>query len=112
MAQCSSQLSAAEISKVTDIISADNSFRFCIEYLEIERNQYKTIEYDNKFKHHDILFECIEIWRNKTEGEGLNVRRELTELLTKVQQERLWFTKQDMAFLSDGRTLGISTKRK
>ncbi len=111
MASCSSQLSTAEISKVTDIVSADNSFRFCVEYLGTGHNQYKTIEHDTKHIHHDTLFECIERWKNKTEGEGLDAREELIQLLTKVQEERCWFSRQDMAFLSDGETTKISQQR-
>ncbi len=108
MAKCSGQ----QISKVTDIISADNSFRFCVEYLGIDRNQYKTIEHDAKFKHHDILFECITRWRHKTEGEGLDTLQELHKLLTTVQEERLWFSKQDLASIFDGENVTILPLRK
>ncbi len=58
-------LAEADISQVTDIVSADNRLRFCTEYLGIDRNEYKTIESDAKFFHHDTLFECIRRWRNK-----------------------------------------------
>ncbi len=112
MAQCSSQLSADKISKVTDIVSAQNSFRFCAEYLEIGPKKFKTIEYDAKHNHHDTLFQCIELWKNKTEVEGLDARQELTELLNKVQEERRWFSKQDMAFMFEGGKLHISDRRK
>ena len=111
MSQCSSQLSSDQLSKVTDIVSADNSFRFCVEYLGIDRNQYKTTEYNAKFIHHDILFQCLELWKIRTEGEGLDARQELIELLTKVQEERRWFSKGDMAFLSEGKSMRKSTKR-
>ncbi len=107
----SSQLSTAQISKVTDIISANNRQRFSAEYLRINPNQYKTIEYDEKFKHHDILFKCINVWKNKIEGEGLDGRQKLIELLTKVQQEKGWFSKQDLAFLFDGETVKITPIR-
>ncbi len=112
MATCSSQLSAAQMSKVTDIVSAENCFRFCSEYLGIDRNTFKTIEYNAKFIHHDTLFQCIEIWKNKMEGEGLDSRQELIDLLTKVKEERHWFSKQDIAFLCDGEIVTISPKRK
>ena len=112
MAQRNSQLSDAQISKVTDIISGDHGFRFCVEYLRIDRNKYKTIEYDAKFIHHDILFECIKLWKNKTEGEGLNAKQEVIKLLTKVQEEQGWFSKLDMIFLFDGEPVTISTERK
>ncbi len=112
MAECSSsQLSTAQISRVTDIISANNRQRFCVEYLRIDPNQYKTTEYDEKFKHHDILFQCINVWKNKTEGEGLDARQRLIEVLTKVQEEKGWFSKQDLAFLCDGETLKITSIR-
>ena len=112
MAQFSNQLSASQMSKVTDIVSAENSFRFCAEYLGIDCNEFKTIEYNEKFIHHDTLFKCIELWKNRTEGEGQDARQELIELLYKVLEERGWFTKQDLEFLTDGDTRGISTKRK
>ncbi len=112
MATCSSKLSAAQMSKVTDIVSAENCFRFCSEYLGIDRNTFKTIEYNAKSIHHDTLFQCIELWKNRMEGEGLDSRQELIELLIKVQRERHWFSKQDMAFLFDGETVTISQKRK
>ena len=112
MAQCSRQLSAAQISKVTDIISADNSFRFCVEYLGIDRNQYKTREHDAKFKHHDILFECITLWRHKTERKGLDTTEQLFKLLTTVQEERSWFSKQDLASIFDGEIVTSLPSRK
>lgn len=111
MAQCSSQLSSAEISKVTDIISADNRFRFCAEYLGINRNTYRTIESDKRFIHHDTLFCCIELWMNK-KGEGLDAREDLIELLTRIQKDKGWFSKQEMAFLFDGEAVRLSVKRR
>ncbi len=110
MASCSSQLTTAEISKVTDIISADNSFRFCVEYLGINRNEFKTIEYNTKFIHHDTLFECIQKWKNSVEGDGLDARQELINILSKVQEEQRWFSKQDMAILFDEKTGKISRR--
>ena len=112
MAQSSNQLSAAQMSKMTDMVSARNSFRFCVEYLEIDPKQYETIQSDAKFIHHDTLFQCIDLWRNKVEGEGLNASQELVELMTMVQEERLWFSKQDLAVLFDGDTVIMSSKRK
>ncbi len=112
MAQCSSQLSADKISKVTDIVSAQNSFRFCVEYLGIGPNEFRTIKYDAAHKHHDTLFQCIELWKNKTEVEGMDARQELIELLNKVQEERQWFSKQDMSFMFEGGKLYISDRRK
>ncbi len=112
MAKCRNQLSAAQMSKVTDIVSAENCLQFCSEYLGIDRNTYKTVEYNAKFIHHDTLFHCIELWMNKVEGQGLDTRQEMKELLLKVQEERHWFSKQDMAFLFDGDNVTISPKCK
>ncbi len=112
MSECSNQLSPAQISKVTDIVSADHSLRFCTEYLRIDRNQFKTIEYNAKFNHHDTLFQCIEIWKNKMEGEGLDARENLIQLLMRVQEEKGWFSRQDMAFLFDGESVKMSPTRK
>ncbi len=108
MASCSSQLTTAEISKVTNLVSADNSFRFCVEYLGIDRNEFKTTEYNTKFIHHDTLFECIQKWKNSVEGDGLDARQELINILSKVQEEQRWFSKQDMAVLFDEKTGKIS----
>ncbi len=111
MSEHSNQLSATQISKVTDMISADHSLRFCTEYLRIDRNQYKTIEYDANFNHHDTLFQCIEMWKNKMER-GLDAREHLIELLMKIQKEKGWFSRQDMAFLFDGESVKMSQTRK
>ncbi len=102
MASNADQLTDADISQVTDIVSADNRFRFCTEYLRTDRNEYKTIESDSQFIHHDTLFECIRRWKNKTEAEGSDVKDELINILCGIQKEKGWFSQQDMAFLRDG----------
>ena len=114
MANADRELRASQISKVTDIISADKRFRFCVEYLEIDRNEYKTIESDNKFIHHDVLFDCIERWKNRMDGNDLDAKGELYQLLTKVQEERHWFMKEDLLFLTslDDTAVKMSPKRK
>ena len=101
MASCSSTLEEKDISQVTDIVSADNRLRFSVEYLGIERNEYKTIEADAQFIHHDTLFECIRRWKNRTEAEGNNAKDELIKILTQIRQERGWFPFDVMAFLTD-----------
>ncbi len=101
MASTGNQLLDADISKVTDIVSADNRLRFSVEYLGIDRNEYKTIEADAKFIHHDTLFECIRRWKNRTEAAGNNARDELIRILTQIRKEHGWFPFDLMAFLTD-----------
>ncbi len=107
MASCSSTLVDQEISKVTDIISADNRLRFSVEYLGIDRNEYKTIEADAKFNHHDTLFECIRRWKNKTEAGGNNAKDELIRILTQIRREHGWFPGDQMSFLTGVKGLQI-----
>ncbi len=101
MASMDGQLSDADISQTTDIISADNRLRFSVEYLRIDKNEYKTIEAESKFIHHDTLFECINRWKNKTEAEGNNAKDELIRILTQVRTAHGWFSYGNMAFLTD-----------
>ncbi len=102
MASCSSTLEEKDISQLTEIVSAPNRFRFAIENLEIKPNEYRTIESEAQFIHHDTLFECITRWKNRTEAEGNNAKDELIKILSSIQKERGWFSKQDMAFLHGG----------
>ncbi len=108
MASSSSTLSESEISKVTDIISADNRLRFSVEYLGINGNEYKTIEADAKFMHHDTLYECLRRWKNRTEAAGKTPKDELVRILTEIRQERGWFPFDVMAFLTDVTGLELS----
>ncbi len=94
-----SKMMYSQLFKVTDIISAQNSFRFCIEYLNIHPSEYRNIEHDNQFKHHETLFQCLETWVKRVEKDNQDPRNELTELMTRVQEEKSWFLRQDMAFL-------------
>ncbi len=112
MASCSSQLSDRDISRVTDIISADNRLRFSVEYMGIERNEYKTIEFEEKFIHHDTLFECIRRWKNRTEDEGNNAKDELIRILTEIRVERGWFPGDAMQFLTNITGIMISKESK
>ncbi len=112
MASCSSKLEDREISQVTEIVSADNRLRFTVEYLGIDRNEYKTIEADAKFNHHDVLFECIRRWKNRTEAEGNNAKDELIRILTQIRKERGWFPGDDMAFLTDVKGMQITEASK
>ena len=102
MASNIDDLSGADISKVTDIISAQNSLRFCVEYLGIDGNEYRTIEYDSKHNHHDTLYECIKRWKNKTEAEGKHPKDELIQILTRTRLEHGWFPYNAMEFLTEG----------
>ena len=90
-----------EISRVTDIIPADNRLRFSVEYLGIDGNEYRIIESDAKYNHHDTLHECIRRWRNRTEAQGFNTKDELIRILTEIRQTRGWFPFDAMSFLTD-----------
>ncbi len=101
MASCNPTLEDGEISKVTEIVSAKNSFRFSVEHLGINRNEYNTIEAEAQYVRHDTLFECIRRWKNKTEAKGYNAKDELIRILTEIRKEHGWFSANDMAFLTD-----------
>ncbi len=101
MASNAAELLDADISKVTDIVSAENRLRFSIEYLGIDRNEYKTIEADAQFKHHDILFECITRWKNRTEAEGNHAKDQLIRILNETRIQHGWFPGNAMTFLTD-----------
>ncbi len=112
MASNAAELLDADISKVTDIVSAENRLRFSIEYLGIDRNEYKTIEADAKFKHHDTLYECIRRWKNRTEAEGNNAKDQLIRILNQIRKEHGWFPFDIMAFLTDVTGMEISPESK
>ncbi len=112
MASCSSRLTASDISQVTDVISANNRLRFSVEYLEIKPNEYRTIETEAQFIHHDVLFECIRRWKNKTEAEGKDAKDELIRILTEIRREHGWFPGDDVTFLSDVAGMNISESSK
>ena len=86
----------ANLSKVTDIISARNSLRFCTEYLGIDGNEFNIIQHDSKYNHHDTIYTCLEQWKNRTEEEGRDARNELYSILTNIQQTRGWFSQDDI----------------
>ncbi len=90
-----------EISRVTDIINADNRLRFSVEYLGIDGNEYRIIESDAKHNHHDTLHECIRRWKNRTEAEGVNPKDKLIGILTEIRQTHGWFPGSDISFLTD-----------
>ncbi len=112
MASNDDTLLDADISQVTDIVSAKNRFRFCVEYLGIDRNEYETIQDEAKFIHHDTLYECITRWKIRTEAQGKHLKDELIKILNQIRQERGWFPLNDMAFLTDvtGRKIHESSK--
>ncbi len=90
-----------DISKVTEIVSADNRFKFSVIWLGIKPNEYKTIESEAQFNHHDTLFECIRQWKNRTEAEGNNAKDELIRILLQIRKEHGWFSDEDVEFLTD-----------
>ena len=87
-------LSTAQLSKITDLISAPNALRFCTEYLDIDSSQYSIIGANVNHNHHDTMYGCLEHWKNQTEGEGRDAYRELYTILKAVQQTRGWFSMQ------------------
>ncbi len=101
MASCSSTLPDRDISQVTDIISAKNRYRFSVDYLGIDRNEYNTIEAEAGFIHHDALFECIARWKNKTEAEGKDAKQELIRILMNISKQHGWISTEDMIFLTN-----------
>ncbi len=88
-------LSEAKLSKVTDIIPASNVLRFCTEYLGMKGNEYNILK-SNKENHHDTVYACLEQWKNKTEGVGLNASAELYDILKTIQQTHGWFSVNDI----------------
>ncbi len=101
MASNANALLDSEISKVTDIVSANNRLRFAVEFLGIDGNEYRTIEADAKFIHHDTLYECIKRWRNRTEAEGNNAKDELIRILNEIRRQHGWFPGNAVTFLTD-----------
>ncbi len=87
-------LSGAILSKVTDIIPANNALRFCTEYLGMKGNEYNIVK-SNKENHHDTVYACLEQWKNKTEGVGLNASAELYDILKTIQKAHGWFSVND-----------------
>ncbi len=112
MASNDDTLSGADISQVTDIISAKNRLRFCVEYLEIDRNEYDTIQDEAKSIHHDTLYECITRWKIRTGAQGKHPKDELIKILNQIRREHGWFPFNAMAFLTDvtGRRIHESSK--
>ena len=86
---------------MTDIVPADKRLRFAVEFLEIGGNEYRTIESEAQFNHHDTLYECIRRWRNRTEAEGVNPKDQLIGILTEIRQTHGWFPGSDISFLTD-----------
>ncbi len=72
MASSGNDLSGADISQITDKLSAKNIFRFCVEYLGIDRNEYETIKDETKYIHHDILL-SIAKWMLKENTKKMNL---------------------------------------
>ena len=101
-----------EISRVTDIINADNRLRFSVEYLGIDGNEYRIIESDAKYNHHDTLHECIRRWRNRTEAQGVNTKDKLIRILNEIRQTHGWFPFDAMLFLTDVTGMEISEPSK
>ena len=101
-----------EISRVTDLINADNRFRFSVEYLGIDGNEYRIIESDSKYNHHDTLHECIRRWKNRTEAEGVNPKDKLIRILNEIRQTHGWFPGSDISFLTNVSGIHIPAKSK
>ena len=112
MVPCSGQLSYSDISKVTDIVTANNRLRFAVEHLGIDCNKYRTIEADAKFIHHDTLYECIRQWKYKIEAEGNNAKDEMIRILAQIRVEQGWLPDDGMAFIADVKGVTISQESK
>ncbi len=104
-------LCPAQLSKVTDIISADNGLRFCTEYLGIDRNE-KITQNNSKYNHHDTIYTCLEQWKNRTEAEGRDARIELHSILTKIQKTYGWFSINDILSGPEDQPGMVSEERK
>ncbi len=87
----------AHLSKVTDIISANNALRFCTEYLGIDGNEFNIIQHNSKYNHHDTVYACLEQWKNKIEAEGKDAPFRLDIILTTIQHSHGWFSQDDIA---------------
>ncbi len=85
------------LSKITDIIRAENARRFCTEFLKLGCTKYSIHQRNAHDNHHDTICNCLEEWRNKTEGEGKNARNEMSALLKSIQKQQGWFTGHEIA---------------
>ncbi len=108
----SERLSTAQLSKVSDIIPAQHSLRFCTEYLGIDRNEYSIFEHDNKSNHYNTISACVEVWRNRTEAERKDVLVELHSILDEIRQTHGWFPSDDIATVFAEKPRQITVDRK
>ncbi len=96
------KLTDAHLFQVTSVIPPDFAQKFAVEYLGIDWNEYKIIEHDKNWSHQETLFEVLDRWRTRIDSEGKDGRGQLYQILKTIQETKGWFSRQDIAFLSDG----------
>ena len=72
-----------------------------MEFLGIDGNEYKIIQHDKNHSHQETLFEVLDRWRARMNTEGKDGRGQLYQILKTIQETKGWFSRQDIAFLSD-----------
>ncbi len=99
------------LSKITDIIPATNARRFCTEFLKLGSTKYSIHQRNARDNHHDTICNCLEEWRNKTEGEGKNAKNEMFALLKFIQKQHGWFTGHEIASVFEEELEALSEER-
>ncbi len=92
-------LSDAEISQTANIIPPEYARKFAVEHLGTDGNEYKIIQSDKGFLHHDTLFEVLDRWRAKCSIEEKDAKKQLSNILKSIKQTKGWFSLSDISFL-------------
>ena len=96
------QITDDELSKlVHNVIPAEHARPFVLQYLKLSDTEYSNIAHATNSIHHDTLLECFKRWRNKQSKNGINLRRELLQLLENARKEHGWYSNISYAFLED-----------
>ena len=91
-----------ELSKLAhNVIPAEHARPFVLQFLRLTDNEYSNIAHATDSIHHDTLVECFKRWRNKQSQNGVNLRRELLQLLENARREYGWYSNISYAFLED-----------
>ena len=91
-----------ELSKLAhNVIPAEHARPFVLQYLQLSDNEYSNIAHATNSIHHDTLVECFKRWRNKQSKNGVNLRRELLQLLEYARKEHGWYSNISYAFVED-----------
>ncbi len=91
----------AHLFQVTGVIPPEFARKFAVEYLDTDGNEYKIIKDDKNHSHRETLFEVLDRWRTKISAEDKDGRQELYQILKSIQETKGWFSRQDIAFLTD-----------